>query len=247
MSDYQDTVRSSLSKLENEELLARINEGGLTDEASEIALSILRDRGHSFNGEINSDGGSVSAITSEPLTGKAFNNSLILIWLVALFAFGMSQHVADSFSKSSAAVAALKFAMGLFYLFIGGAIAIYLIKKKNKRHNFEQLALRYKSRWKTLLILLGLFVAFALFRIFSTNFSIGIFADLAITAGLGVALYLRKHWAYVGIAIYALFNSVALGFMGIGGASGILWTFVFYYAACAALERKHLTLLESNE
>lgn len=246
MSEYQETVRRSLSLLENEELLARLNEGGLTTEAAEIAQSILRERGYHIKPDITTATPTSSSGDSLLTTGKAFNDSLILIWLITLFAFGMSQHVAGSFNKAAVDIAAQKFIMGLFYLVIGGAIAIYWIKKKNKQYTFEQLSTKYKSRWKTLLILLGLFVAFSIFRIFSTNFSVGIFFDLAITAGLGLALFLRKQWSYTGIAIYGLFNSVALGFMGVGGASGILWTFVFYSAANAILERKHLVLLETN-
>lgn len=247
MSEYQETVRRSLSQLENEELLARINEGGLTEEAARIARSILQERGHSFNPDRNVHTNSPSTKSSEvTTTDKKFNDSLIFIWLVTLFAFGMSQHVSGSFSKAAAEVAAQKFVMGLFYLIIGGVIATFWIKKKNKQYTHDQLMARYKTRWKTLVIVLGLFVVFSGFRLFSGVYSGGLFFDLAITLGIGIALYLRQSWSYFAAALYGLINSVALGFMGAGGAGGMLWTFVFYSAACAVLERKHIGLLEAG-
>lgn len=48
---YEDTVRESLSLLDNEEIAARIRSGGMTEEAQQVAKKILAERG----GNISAD------------------------------------------------------------------------------------------------------------------------------------------------------------------------------------------------
>jgi hypothetical protein len=63
-------------------------------------------------------------------TGKSFNGELLHVWLVTLFAFGMSQNVHGSFSKVAGQIAVEKFVIALVCLVIGGAVAAYFIRRK---------------------------------------------------------------------------------------------------------------------
>lgn len=45
MSAYEDTVRGSLSHLEDDELISRLRSGGLTEEAQQIVKDLLEERG----------------------------------------------------------------------------------------------------------------------------------------------------------------------------------------------------------
>ena len=68
MAAYGDTVRTALSALEDDELLARYRTGGLTEEAQEIAKQILAERGKATPNLVGPS-------TPTPVTGKEGKSS----------------------------------------------------------------------------------------------------------------------------------------------------------------------------
>ncbi len=240
MADYANSVKQSLSRLDDEEILEKIKSNSLTDEAKEVAEKILLERGLDVN-----DPDSLRRIespTSPDFTTsysikRGFRTSNVVIWIATLFLLGISQYVhIPNASQYSPSAIVMKFIMGLSWALIGGSIvAIYSYIKRNSIVTMDEIVRKYRSNIKAIIIINLVIGALISLKVFSGYASIVAVLDVVIIFGLTFAIFKRMKSAKISLAFYAFINPVAVTLLGGSGASGVLWSFVFLATAQSIL------------
>lgn len=240
MTDYANSVKQSLSRLDDDEILEKIKSNSLTDEAKEVAQKILLERGLDVN---NPDSlrriepPAPSDFTERSSVKRGFRTANVMIWIATLFLLGVSQHVnIPNASQHSPAAIVMKFVMGLSWALIGGSIvAIYSYIKRNNIVTIGEIVRKYRSNITTIIIINIVIGSLISFQVFTSYSSIVAVLDVMIIFGLTLAIFKRIKSAKIFLAFYAFINPVAVTLLGGSGVSGFLWSFVFLATAQSIL------------
>ena len=243
MSDYEDTVRYSLSNFDDEDILERLRKGFFTDEARLIALKILDERGYQqLDGVFakrQPEAGLTEAVEEQRIK-IGFSFQYLFVRIVWLFLLGHSIPIARTeFYLTEVAKSAFHLFMGIIFAVVGSVItAIIMYRKKNKTTTLSELASSYKSSIKGLIILNSLLTFFIIFSHLGNQMSFAIIAGVAFNVVLTIAIYKRDQSAIFFLAIYAFVVSVTNN--QISGQAGYQFalSFVFLFSCQALLAEK---------
>jgi hypothetical protein len=240
MSDYINSVKQNLSRLDDEEIVQKIKNNSLTDDAKAVAEEVLRERGFDVNNpesvkklEVIDD----ASFTDDKVIKRGFQTSNVSIWICTLFLLGISQHISMPYAThDSPANVVVKIFMGISWAVLGGIfVSIYSYLKRNMIITKEDIVRKYRSNIKSIIFInffLGVIIALKLITGYS---SIVALLDIAVIFGLTYAIYKRVKSAKGYLAVYAIANPVLFTLLGASGTSGILWAFVFLATAQSML------------
>lgn len=240
MSDYINSVRQSLSRLDDEEIAQKIKNNSLTDEAKIVAEEVLRERGFDVNDPESLkklDATVDTSFTNDMVIKRGFQTSNVSIWICTLFLLGISQHVDMPYAThDSPASVVVKIFMGISWAILGGIfVSIYSYFKRNTIVTKEEIVEKYRSNIK-FIIFINLFLGVIIVLKLMTGYSSFVaLLDIAVIFGLTYAIFKRVKSAKGYLAVYAIVNPVLLALLGASGTSGILWAFVFLATAQSML------------
>lgn len=250
MSDYKETVRISLSRLDSEELLEKIRKNYLTDEAKEVAEKILSERGVDSKSGFPRDENTTEAndfVVTEDVAFVGYPKVMILIWMATAFLFGISQSIRlPGAAPDSPGVVMLRLTQGIFYFFVVGIIVgIYAYVKREKITTKAEVTKKYGSNIKSIIVINMIVLVILLVKLFFGYSNILAFIDVAIVGSLTIAIFKRVKTAKFVLAAYAFINPLIFAFTGYGGPAGIIWSFVFL-TCCQAITTENRYSNASN-
>lgn len=247
MGEYEDTVRYSLSNLNDGEIIKRLSTNSFTDEAKVVAYQVLTERGYkNIDGKLEKEYEEVEEVhqNTEPDLRNGFSASLLIIRIVFLFLLGSSIFISLPSGGADGDKAVIKFAVGFYFALIGGVVvAIDLYLKRNKTETLSEIRKKHNDSIKLLLGMNILISGVLVFSIFSDLTSEMVAVDLAILVGLSLALYKGVPAIKHIMAAYAFISAIVLAGQGFGSGGGFAWSFVFLTACGAIIAEKKLALL----
>jgi hypothetical protein len=239
MSDYESTVRVSLSRLDTEEIIEKLSQNQLTEGAAIIAEEILKERGVSTTvgtGQDQVSSSDTQSVSSENISYVGYPASAIFIWMAAAFLFGINQTVKLSGAAPDApGVVMVRLSQGFFYFLLAGIVfGIYAYANRTKITTRDEVVKKYGSNIKTIIVVNIITLCILVVSLFFGHSSSLAFIDIAIIALLTVAIFGRMKPAKYLLAIYAFMSPVVFAFLGYGGPGGIVWSFIFL-TCCQAI------------
>jgi hypothetical protein len=244
MSEYESTVRLSMSRLDSEELVEKLKNNSLTDEARVIADEILKERGLNFIDVASKDASNFSSsinTESEQIAYIGYPISQIYVWMVTAFLFGVSSTVGFSgaTTNSPGVFMVLRLTQGFTWLVIAGIIfGVYAYIKRKKITTQAEVVRRYGSNIKSIIISALILLVLLSVKLFFDYTNVLAILDIVVVASLTYAIFDRRKPAKFLLAAYAFITVLVLAFSGGGGAAGVLWAFVFLSCGEAILTEK---------
>ena len=252
MSEYENTVKDSLSRLDSEELIEKLKINYFTDDAKIVAEEILLERGIDIRNKKSSIKNFLADDnfhTNENIAFIGYPVSSVFIWMASAFLFGISQSIRLSgVSSDASSIVGLRFIQGLSYVLIVGIVAgLYAFLNRKKITTNDQVITKYKSNIKSIIVINCIVSVILLFKLFFGISNFFAFLDLLIIAILTFAIFNRVKSAKYLLATYAFVNPVIFALVGAGGPAGIVWSFVFLSCCQAIATEKRFSTKIDNQ
>lgn len=246
MSDYKETVRISLLRLDSEELIERIRKNQLTDEAKVVAEEILANRGVDSKSEFILDENTSKAddfVLEKDVAYVGFPKVMIFIWMITAFLFGISLSVRLSGAASnSTSVVMIRLVQGIFYFIVTGVIVgIYAYVKRKNITTKEEVIKKINSNIKLIIATNIIMLALMVVDLFIGVTNVFTLIDVAIVGSLTIAIFNNIKSAKYILATYAFINPLIFTISGYGGTAAIMWTFVFLSCCQSITNEKRIS------
>ena len=237
MSEYSETVRFNLDRLDNEEIAQKIKNKALTDEALEIAKSILIERGIDASNTNNINNVLIESRNADVKNSiqLGINPENILKWIVSAFLFGISLKYQNDINSTDTNSAMLfKSGMGISLAIVTFIIiSIYSYFTRNNFIPTDKLIKKYNSSTKSIMTQNFIAIIFLLVSIyFSIYFEVMPILSivvLVIFSILTFGIYKKYHHAkYLLLLLYFIIPMLSL-IVAPFSKFGWFWSFGLFY------------------
>jgi hypothetical protein len=251
MSNYINSVKQSLSRLDDEEIAQKIKSNSLTEDAKVVALEILTERGLDVKNPStfkSNDESELNSFTDDEGIKQGFRSTNFFLWICTVFLLGISQSVnLPNASQDSVGYVSMKFTNGIVWaLFFSIFMGIYSYSKRNAVISKDEILKKYRSNLKSIIIINSIVGTFLIIKFILGYSNFLVMLDILIIFGLTLAIFKRKKVAKLLLVIYAFINPILFALVGASGTSGVLWAFVFLATSQSILIEKTFENLDTS-